>query len=75
MHRTRSTPSRASGVVLVVAISWFVTVFISAPLHGGEFVAPSTISRQAQDALAKFSRAAATAPLPAPDDIEAWKKI
>lgn len=75
MHRTSSTPSRASGVVVVVAISWFVTAFITSPSQGGEFAAPSTISRQAQDALAKFSRAAATAPLPAPDDIEAWKKI
>jgi len=36
---------------------------------------PPTIPKPAQKALAQFSRAAAVAPLPEPDDLEAWKKV
>jgi monoterpene epsilon-lactone hydrolase len=69
------TPSLSSGVVLAVAVSGFVAAFHTTPALGGDFVAPSTISRQAQEALAKFSRAASTAPLPEPGDIEAWETV
>jgi acetyl esterase/lipase len=62
-------------MVVAIAITWFVVALNTAPTHGEEFVAPSTISKQAREALAKFSRAAATTPLPPPDDIEAWKKV
>jgi acetyl esterase/lipase len=62
-------------MALAIAINWFVAALNTAPAQGGDFVAPSTISRQAREALAKFSRAAATAPLPPPHDIEAWKKV
>lgn len=75
MDRTCSTPSQISGMVLAVGISWFVAAFNPTASHGKDFAVPTTISTQAREALAKFSRAAATSPLPAPDDIEAWKKV
>jgi acetyl esterase/lipase len=46
-----------------------------APAHGEDYSVPTTISPQAQQALAQFSRAAASAPLPAPDDFAAWKEV
>jgi len=75
MHRTRSTPPQRASMVPVVAIGWFVAAFTMVPAEGGDFVGPPTISKQAQQALAQFSRAAATAPLPAPDDFEAWQEV
>jgi acetyl esterase/lipase len=62
-------------MVAAAAIVWFVAAFITAPAYGEDFTVPSTISKGAQKALAQFSRAVATAPLPAPDDIEAWKAV
>ena len=75
MNRTRSRPPQPTGIALAAAIGWFVAAFNMAPAHGQDFVVPPTISKQAQKALAQFSRAAAIAPLPAPDDFEAWKEV
>lgn len=69
------TPSHTSGVIPAVAVRGFVATFNTTPTLGGNFVAPSTISRQAQEAFAKFSRAASTSPLPEPTDIEARKTV
>ena len=75
MHQTRSMPPQTTVMILAMAFGSFVTTFDMAPVLGGDFVVPSTISRQAQKALAQFSRSAAIAPLPAPDDLEAWKDV
>ncbi|MDA1049740.1 MAG: alpha/beta hydrolase [Planctomycetota bacterium] len=75
MNLTRSRPSRPTGMALAAASGWFVAAFSMAPALGQDFVVPSTISKQAQEALAQFSRAAAIAPLPAPDDFDAWKEV
>ena len=53
-------------VVLGVSLRWSV---------GGDFHVPITISKDAQEALAKFSRSASRAPLPVHDDIDGWKKV
>ncbi|QDV19157.1 Putative acetyl-hydrolase LipR precursor [Gimesia panareensis] len=45
------------------------------PVAAQDFSIPSTISPEAQKALAGFSRAAATAPLPAADDLAGWKAV
>src|SRR5256885_16497001 len=42
---------------------------------GSDFPAPATISPEAQQAVAQFSRAARNVALPAADDVEAWKKV
>ncbi|MBC8352834.1 MAG: alpha/beta hydrolase [Planctomycetes bacterium] len=75
MNRTHSKPPQPTGMALAAAIGWVVVTFSIAPAHGQDFVVPQTISEQAQRALARFSRAAAIAPLPAPDDIDAWKLV
>jgi acetyl esterase/lipase len=62
-------------MIPAVVISWLVAALNMVPAHGGDFAVPPTISAQARKALAQFSRAAATAPLPAPDDFEAWKEV
>lgn len=55
--------------------------FFAALLIGGstavaqDFSIPKTISPEAQKALAGFSRAAATAPLPEADDLAGWKTV
>ena len=46
-----------------------------AVLYAQDFSIPETISPEAQTALAGFSRAAATAPLPAADDLDGWKAV
>jgi len=46
-----------------------------AVLYAQDFSIPETISPEAQTALAGFSRAAATAPLPAADDLDGWKTV
>jgi acetyl esterase/lipase len=56
------------------------TVILLAALTAGpalaeDFQGPSTISPEAQKALAQFSRAARNMELPAADDVEGWKKV
>lgn len=75
MHGNHSMPLRVGSMVLAVVIAWFVSVIHTTSAQSGDFAVPSTISSQAQDALAKFSRAAATALLLEPGDIAAWKKV
>ena len=45
------------------------------PVNAQDFSIPKTISPEAQTALAGFSRAAATVPLPAADDLDGWKAV
>ena len=40
----------------------------------GDFAAPATVSNEAKAAIAAFSRTARNNPLPAPTDLEGWKK-
>lgn len=60
---------------LLYLLSWIAVTFLSLPAEGDDFPAPSTISKEAQAALAKFSRATRSAPLPGPADVEGWKKV
>lgn len=60
-------------IALAVAASWLVALLPGA--NAGDFQAPTTISTEARAALAKFRRAARDAPLPAPDDVDGWKKV
>lgn len=57
------------------AIVWGVALFAGARANGAEFTAPRTISAEAQAALAQFRRAVRDTPLPAPDDLDGWKKV
>lgn len=75
MRRTLSAIRQSTNMVITAAIGWFVVAFNMVPAHGEDFVVPPTISKEARKALAQFSRAAASAPLPAPDDVEAWKEV
>lgn len=63
------------GRVLVLAAGWVVMALIELQAHGEDFFAPSTISPEARQAMARFSRAKRSAPLPAPDNVQAWKKV
>lgn len=75
MYLTHSMVLQPTGISLVVFVSCFVMMVNLTPVVGQDFVAPSTISPEAQKALAEFSRSAATAPLPVPDDLAAWKEV
>ncbi|MFI4850172.1 MAG: alpha/beta hydrolase [Gimesia chilikensis] len=55
--------------------SFLLLLSSPAVIHAQDFSIPETISPEAQTALAGFSRAAATAPLPAADDLEGWKAV
>jgi len=59
---------------LLILGGWPAVVITSNPVHRDDFAAPVTISKEAQAALAKFSRAVRSAPLPAANDVEGWKK-
>ena len=52
-----------------------LAMLMATAARGADFYIPTTISPEAQQALAKFSRTVRNAPLPAPGDIEAWKKV
>ncbi len=57
---------------------WATAVLIAmatVSVHGEDFSVPKTISKEAQAAAAKFSKAARNVQLPAADDIEGWKKV
>lgn len=75
MHRSRSKPRELAGVISVVAMGWFIVVFNMVAAQDADFSIPTTISMQARQAIQQFSKAAATAPLPAPDDFAAWKEV
>lgn len=70
---------------LILALAAFATLSDVAPFplgghalpssNAADFTAPSTISPEARAALAKFSRAAATAPLPLPTDTDGWRDV
>ncbi len=71
MNLARNTFAQLTGTALAIAV---VCIAAGSSL-GGEFDAPTTISPQAQKALAQFSREVRNAPLPLPSDLQAWKKI
>ena len=59
---------QTAGLVLTATIAL-------APAHGADFHIPSTISPEAQQARAQFTRATHGKPLPSPDDIAGWKTV
>ena len=67
--------SSATTASLAFVALWAVAVLTTTIANGEEFSTPTTISPEAQEAMDKFSRAASRAPLPKPDDIEAWKEV
>lgn len=67
-------PPSASRMIILLLI-WCGTSFNQTPVFSQDYDAPSTISPEARNALSKFSRAAATAPLPAADDLAGWKAM
>ncbi|MCH9653379.1 MAG: alpha/beta hydrolase [Planctomycetes bacterium] len=75
MHLTLCMVSQSTGFSCLFLIGCFVMTINLPPARGQDYVAPSTISPQAQKAIAEFSRTAATAPLPAPEELEAWKEV
>ena len=58
-----------------VIITWMVPTVCSMSATGDEFFIPTTISKEAQEAIEKFSVAARSAPLPAPDDLKSWETV
>lgn len=75
MDCTHTTLPRLTDSLPAVIVGYFIAAFNAGTVHGEDFVVPSTISSEARDALAQLSRAAAIAPLPLPDDFDAWKKV
>lgn len=71
----RSRLSIPTLIYLSIQAGLALLVLLSASARGDDFTAPSTISKEARAALAKFSRAARSAPLPEPADAEGWKKV
>ena len=59
---------------LLILGGWSGVANPSTAARGDDFAAPTTISKEAQAALAKFSRVERNAPFPAATDVEAWKK-
>lgn len=72
---TEASPSPRTPIVLKISTVWSVAVFSWVCVRGADFPAPATISAEAQAALARFRRDVRNAPLPAPDDVESWKKV
>lgn len=75
MKQTGSTSRQRTVMALAAALGWLVAAFSLATANGGDFSVPTTISKEAKAALARFDRAARNTPLPAPNDSEAWKKV
>ncbi|QDT43675.1 Putative acetyl-hydrolase LipR precursor [Gimesia alba] len=68
-------PQPLASRMLILLLIWCGTAFNLTPVFTQDYDAPSTISPEARKALSKFSRAAATAPLPAADDLAGWKAM
>ncbi|MFN0019188.1 MAG: alpha/beta hydrolase fold domain-containing protein [Pirellulaceae bacterium] len=67
MRRTCGATERVCATLLVLLAAIVA--------RGEDFSVPSTISKEAQAAAAKFSKATRNVQLPAADDIEGWKKV
>lgn len=75
MHLMRSMFPRPVLQNISALLGCFVFLIHITSVSAQDYKAPSTISPEAQKAVAGFSRAAATAPLPKPDDREGWKAV
>jgi len=63
MYLTLTMILQYTGIHFVFLIGCFLMTINLTPAIGQDYAAPSTISPQAQKALAEFNRAAVTAPL------------
>ncbi|WP_417387059.1 alpha/beta hydrolase [Gimesia sp.] len=75
MHLMRTMFPRPVLQNLSALLGCLVCILNTTSVTGQDYEAPATISPEAQKAVAGFSRAAATAPLPRPDDREGWKAV
>ncbi len=75
MKRTNFSLPTSPSVSCVVEIGCFVATLTWVPAHADEFYVPATVSKEAREAIGKFQRQTRSAPLPKPDDIQAWKKV
>jgi monoterpene epsilon-lactone hydrolase len=65
---------KSAGMTIAAVMAWFIMAGIAAPALASDFYVPTTISKKGQAALRKFSRAAGDAALPAPNNLQGWKK-
>jgi monoterpene epsilon-lactone hydrolase len=65
---------KSAGMTIAAVMAWFILAGIAAPALASDFYVPTTISKKGQAALRKFSRAAGDAALPAPNNLQDWKK-
>ncbi|MCA9018364.1 MAG: hypothetical protein KDA77_23785, partial [Planctomycetaceae bacterium] len=69
-------PQPSTSRTIILLLTWCgIALFNLTPVFTQDYDAPSTISPDAREALAKFSRAVATAPLPEADDLAGWKAV